>query len=54
MAKLGSGTAEFHGSVEESHTYMIQNNIIRFTEFLMKAAEDNQTVDVSQIILVVP
>ena len=24
---------------------MVQNNIIRFTEFLMKAAKDNQNVE---------
>ena len=27
MAKSGSGTPEFHGSVEESHACMAQNNI---------------------------
>ena len=40
MAKSGSGTAEFHGSMEESHACL--------------AAEDNKNVDVSQIILAVP
>ena len=54
MAKSGSGTAEFLGSMEESHTCLVQNNIIRFTEFLMKAAEDNKNVDMNQIILAVP